>query len=91
MGIGLDGMIFICLFECVDVKMCVFNNDGLEVKNCGNGLRCVVKYVYEYNLVISERFFIEMFSGVVEVMVYLQGNEVSEVIIDMGVFILVRE
>lgn len=90
-GIGSDGMILICPSERADVKMRVFNNDGSEAKNCGNGLRCVAKYAYEHNLVTSERFFIETLSGVVEATVHPQGNEVPEVTIDMGAPILARE
>lgn len=83
-GIGSDGMILICPSTRANVKMRVFNNDGSEAKNCGNGLRCVAKYAYEHNLVETEEFTIETLSGLVHATVHLQDKEVNEVTIDMG-------
>lgn len=88
-GIGVDGMILICLFDVVLVKMCMFNNDGLEGKSCGNGLCCVVKYVYEYKLVEEIVFIIEMLVGIVMVEVIVEDGVVILVKIDMGVFCLI--
>ena len=49
-GIGSDGLILICPSEVADFKMRMFNADGSEGKMCGNGIRCVAKYVYDYHL-----------------------------------------
>jgi diaminopimelate epimerase len=49
-GIGADGLILICPSQTADVCMRIFNADGSEAEMCGNGIRCVAKYVYEYNL-----------------------------------------
>ena len=49
-GIGSDGLILICPSEIADAKMRMFNADGSEAQMCGNGLRCVAKYVYDHNL-----------------------------------------
>jgi len=49
-GIGSDGLILICPSQKADVRMRIFNADGSEAQMCGNGIRCVAKYVYEHNL-----------------------------------------
>ena len=50
MGIGSDGLILICPSQKADVRMHIFNADGSEAEMCGNGLRCLAKYVYEHKL-----------------------------------------
>ena len=47
LGIGSDGMILICRSNIADFKMKMFNSDGTEAGMCGNGIRCVGKYVYD--------------------------------------------
>ena len=49
-GIGSDGLILICPSQAADVRMRIFNADGSEAEMCGNGIRCVAKYVYEHGL-----------------------------------------
>ena len=49
-GIGSDGLILICPSKTADVRMRIFNADGSEAEMCGNGIRCVAKYVYEHKL-----------------------------------------
>lgn len=83
-GIGSDGLILICPSEVAPVKMRVFNSDGSEAKNCGNGLRCVAKYAYEKGLVPQEEFTIETLAGLVEARVHLVEGQVEQVTIDMG-------
>lgn len=83
-GIGSDGMILICPSEVAPVKMRIFNNDGSEGKNCGNGLRCVAKYVYEHQMVTDTTFQIETLSGLVEATVHVQDGHVQLVTVDMG-------
>ena len=68
-GIGSDGMILICPSERADFRMRIFNKDGSEGKNCGNGLRCVGKYLFDQNLTTSNSFSIETLGGVVSVTV----------------------
>ncbi len=85
-GIGSDGMILICPSEMAPVKMRVFNNDGSEAKNCGNGLRCVAKYVYEHQIVREQVFQIETLGGLVQAEVHLNPDGKVEVVtVDMGV------
>ncbi|KMK77666.1 diaminopimelate epimerase [Alkalihalobacillus pseudalcaliphilus] len=83
-GIGSDGMILIAPSEVAAVKMRVFNNDGSEAKNCGNGLRCVAKFAYEHGYVQTNTFVIETLGGLVEATVHLQGETVETVTVDMG-------
>ncbi|GGI15899.1 diaminopimelate epimerase [Gottfriedia solisilvae] len=83
-GIGSDGMILICPSDVADVKMRVFNNDGSEAKNCGNGLRCVAKYAFEHALVKDTNFKIETISNIVKAIVHLENDAVSLVTINMG-------
>lgn len=83
-GIGSDGLILICPSDNAAVKMRIFNNDGSEGKNCGNGLRCVAKYAVEHKLVTSTEFKIETLSGLVEAQVHLDNDLVKLVTIDMG-------
>ncbi|MGE6626631.1 diaminopimelate epimerase [Bacillus pumilus] len=83
-GIGSDGMILICPSDIAPVKMRIFNNDGSEGKNCGNGLRCVAKYVYEHQIVTDTTFQIETLSGLVEATVHVQDGLVHLVTVDMG-------
>lgn len=84
-GIGADGMILICPSEVAPVKMRVFNNDGSEAKNCGNGLRCVAKYAYENKLVDDKVFKIETLGGLVQAEVHLnEADLVDLVTVDMG-------
>ncbi|MFS0656818.1 diaminopimelate epimerase [Bacillus sp. 179-C3.3 HS] len=83
-GIGSDGMILICPSEVAPVKMRIFNNDGSEGKNCGNGLRCVAKYVYEHKIVTDTTFQIETLSGLVEATVHVEQGQVNSVTVDMG-------
>lgn len=83
-GIGSDGMILICPSNVADVKMRVFNNDGSEAKNCGNGLRCVAKYAFEHGLVKDTNFTIETISTIVKATVHLENEVVNLVTINMG-------
>jgi diaminopimelate epimerase len=91
-GIGSDGMILICPSEKAPVKMRIFNNDGSEAKNCGNGLRCVAKYAYEQGIVEEEEFLIETLGGFVTAKLVIEENDqVSQVTVNMGNPILIPD
>ncbi|EJL28595.1 diaminopimelate epimerase [Brevibacillus sp. BC25] len=84
-GIGGDGLILIMPSERADFRMRVFNNDGSEAKNCGNGLRCVSKYVYDHGLTQQKTFTVETLGGTVTPVVSLgTDGKVDQVTIDMG-------
>ncbi|MDQ0216123.1 diaminopimelate epimerase [Oikeobacillus pervagus] len=84
-GIGSDGILLICPSKIADFKMRIFNIDGSEGKNCGNGLRCVAKYLFDHLYTTSPRFTIETLGGVVRVEVEIDEHELVEfVTVDMG-------
>ncbi|WNF36349.1 diaminopimelate epimerase [Bacillaceae bacterium IKA-2] len=84
-GIGADGMILIGPSKKADLKMRIFNNDGSEAKNCGNGLRCVAKYAFETQLVDNLVFKIETLGGLVEAKVHVNDKGLVDLVtVDMG-------
>ncbi len=85
-GIGSDGLILVGPSDKADVRMRIFNADGSEAENCGNGLRCVAKYAYEHGYVTKPQFRIEVKTGVVEATVHpAPDGTVHRVTVDMGV------
>lgn len=89
-GIGSDGLILIKRSVVADVEMRIFNKDGSEGQSCGNGLRCVAKYVYENKLIISRIFRIETKAGIVTAEVFGHGEIVDIVKVNMGKPLLYR-
>ena len=84
-GIGSDGLIVISYGDNKNYKMRIFNADGSEAKMCGNGIRCVAKYLYDEGYVKEKNFIIETNSGKKKVEVFVDENdEVSQVEISMG-------
>ena len=74
-GIGGDGVIFIMPSDVADARMRMFNADGSEGKMCGNGIRCVGKYVYEHGISKNNPLTIETASGIKTLNLELvQGN-----------------
>lgn len=63
-GIGADGLILICPSKVSDFKMEIYNSDGSVAGMCGNGIRCLGKYVYDYKLTGKETLSIETKSGI---------------------------
>lgn len=85
-GIGSDGIILICPSDVADFRMRIFNEDGSEGKNCGNGLRCVAKYLYDHMYATTPSFTIETLGGIVHVEVEVEIGEryIRFVTVDMG-------
>lgn len=83
-GIGSDGLIVIHPSDVADVGMRIFNKDGSEGQNCGNGLRCVAKYVFENNIVSNTIFRIATKAAIVTAEVFGEGELVDRVTVDMG-------
>ena len=85
-GPGSDGMIWISPSSLADFRMRIFNADGSEAKMCGNGIRCVAKYVYEKGYTDKTRLTVEMGRAVVspERTVLACGEEVRLTPVDMG-------
>ncbi|MGP4073013.1 diaminopimelate epimerase [Piscibacillus sp. B03] len=89
-GIGSDGLILMLPSDIADVRMRIFNKDGSEAMNCGNGLRCVAKLAYDLGYVDQTTFTVEAKSGVVDAEVEVEQGVVKNVSIDMGQPILER-
>ena len=83
-GVGGDGVIFIQPSDCADAKMSMFNEDGSEGKMCGNGIRCVAKYLFDHHIVDKRTILIETLSGIKKVDLVLVGNDVVGASVDMG-------
>jgi len=83
-GIGSDGLILIRPSEKADFMMDMYNNDGSSGKMCGNGIRCVAKYVYDKGLTDKTRLKIETLSGIKDVELTVEDGRVKSVTVDMG-------
>ena len=83
-GAGSDGMIYISPSDVADFKMRIFNADGSEAKMCGNGIRCVGKYVYDKGYTDRTRLTIETLSGIKTLDLKLVCGKVRQVTVDMG-------
>ena len=83
-GIGADGLILICPSTIADARMRMFNADGSESEMCGNGLRCVAKFVYDHGIARKPKLAIETGRGVLAVELELKNDKVSRVTVNMG-------
>lgn len=87
-GIGGDGLILICKSDKADAKMRIFNSDGSEGKMCGNGIRCVGKFLYDNNMVSCKDLKIDTLSGIKDVNLCESsknaGENISILSVDMG-------
>ena len=83
-GIGSDGLILICKSEIADFKMRMFNSDGSEAEMCGNGIRCVGKFVYDKGLTNKTEVTIETLAGIKTLELHVKEGKVETVKVDMG-------
>lgn len=83
-GAGSDGMIYISPSDRADFKMRIFNADGSEAKMCGNGIRCVGKYVYDKGYTDKTRLKIDTLSGIKYLSLEVVSGNVVSVSVDMG-------
>jgi len=90
-GVGGDGLILIRPSEAADARMQMFNADGSEAEMCGNGLRCVAKYVYDKGICRRESLRIETGAGVREASIEATSGVAHRVRINMGEPILEAE
>ena len=89
-GVGSDGLILIMPSQVADARMRIFNADGSEAQMCGNGIRCVAKYLYESGLKRSDRMTIETSAGLKAIELTVSNNNVSLVKVEMGTPKLLR-
>src|SRR5580698_4625014 len=83
-GVGSDGLILIRPSEKADARMQMFNADGSEAEMCGNGLRCVAKYVYDHGIAKKETLKIETGAGVLTLNVETKNGLAERIRVDMG-------
>lgn len=83
-GIGSDGLIFINPSEKADFEMEMYNMDGSRAQMCGNGIRCVGKYVYDKGLTDKTTITVDTLAGVKTLELKTQNGKVREVTVDMG-------
>lgn len=87
-GIGSDGLILICPSDVADFRMAMYNADGSEGMMCGNGVRCIAKYVYDYGLTDKTAISIETKAGIKYLDLTIQDGKVALVKVNMGAPIL---
>ncbi len=83
-GIGSDGLILIKPSEKADFEMDMYNADGSRGAMCGNGIRCVAKYVYDYGLTDKTRISVDTRSGVKYLDLTVENHRVTQVKVNMG-------
>lgn len=83
-GVGSDGLILICPSEVADFQMVMYNADGSQSQMCGNGIRCVGKYVYDYGLTDRTEITVETLAGIKKLSLHVENGKVSEVTVNMG-------
>ncbi len=83
-GVGSDGLILINPSEVADFEMEMYNADGSRGKMCGNGIRCVAKYVYDYGLTDKTKISVETLGGIKYLDLTVEDGKVVLVRVDMG-------
>lgn len=87
-GIGSDGLILISPSEKADFRMNIYNADGSQAEMCGNGIRCVAKYVYDYGLTDQTEISVETLAGIKYLKLRVENGKVATVEVNMGAPIL---
>ena len=90
-GIGSDGLILICPSEKANFRMQMFNQDGSEAEMCGNGIRCVGKFVYDKGLTNKETITVETLAGIKTLVMTAKNGKIETARVDMGEPILEPE
>ena len=83
-GVGGDGLILIRPSEVAAARMQMFNADGSEAEMCGNGLRCVAKYVFDHGICTAEKMSLETGAGILNVSIEASDGICERVQVDMG-------
>ncbi len=83
-GIGSDGLILICPSETADFEMRMYNADGSRGEMCGNGIRCVAKYVYDYGLTDKTSISVETLGGIKYLDLTVEDGKAVMIRVDMG-------
>jgi diaminopimelate epimerase len=83
-GVGGDGLILICPSTVADARMRMFNADGSESEMCGNGVRCVAKYIYDHGICHNHSLRIETGNGVLGFELEIDGDKARRIRVNMG-------
>lgn len=83
-GVGADGLICICSSNEADFRMDMYNADGSRAEMCGNGIRCVGKFVYDKGLTLKKTITVETLAGIRTLTIHTKGAEADSVTVDMG-------
>lgn len=83
-GIGSDGLILIKPSDVADFRMDMYNADGSQAEMCGNGIRCVGKYVYDYGLTDKTSVSVETLAGIKYLDFQVEHGKVDQITVDMG-------
>ena len=83
-GVGSDGLILIRPSEKADFQMDMYNSDGSQAEMCGNGIRCVGKYVYDYGLTDKTQITVDTLAGIKYLDLTVEDGKVSKIRVNMG-------
>lgn len=83
-GIGADGILITLPSKKADTCMKIINSDGSEAKMCGNGIRCLAKYLFEKKIIQKPKFTIATLAGIIRVELIIQNHKISSIKVDMG-------
>ena len=83
-GVGSDGLILINPSKVADCEMEMYNADGSRGEMCGNGIRCVGKYMYDYGLTDKTEITVETLAGIKTLQLFVENGKVAKVRVDMG-------
>ena len=90
-GVGSDGLILINPSQAADFEMEMYNADGSRGEMCGNGIRCVAKYVYDYALTDKTQISVETLGGIKYLELTVEDGKATRIKVDMGKPILKPE
>lgn len=81
-GVGADGIIYFYKSKVADIKMRIFNSDGTEAEMCGNGIRCLARFLYDKKIINKRNFTVQTLAGTKNIKIYGDNNDIIE--INMG-------
>ena len=87
-GVGADGLILIEPSAKADCRMRMFNADGTEGRMCGNGIRCVGKYMYDHGRAVKAEITVETLDGIKTLQITPENDKAAKIRVDMGVPVL---
>ncbi len=87
-GVGSDGVILIWPSEKADCRMQMFNADGTEGVMCGNGIRCIGKYMYDHGRAVKPTITVETLDGIKTLKIYPENGKAAQIRVDMGTPVL---